>query len=263
MTPTPVPMPEAPTDAPRFPPRRVGGWALYEYPCLGSTNDAAARLPAWSAVRADTQTAGRGRYDRSWVSGAGGLWLSAVVPTGPAERGWAALPLVAGLAVCETLSAYGPGPLRLRWPNDVMHGRRKLAGLLVDRFGSDTAVVGIGVNVRNDPADADPALAGTSVRLADLVSPVPELGALAAGLLDALRVVVEVMQTVGFSGLVPRVNAWWQTGMQVEIETAEGRTDGVFLGVDATGRLRVGNPGGTILELAAHQVIRMRERIGD
>jgi BirA family biotin operon repressor/biotin-[acetyl-CoA-carboxylase] ligase len=236
---------------------------IHEYGRLASTNDVAASLPVWSAVRADTQTAGRGRHTRAWVSDAGGLWLSAVVPTGPAEQGWAALPLAAGVAVCESLAGLGPGPLRLRWPNDVMLGGRKLAGLLVDQFRPGSAVVGIGLNVSNRPAAADPGLEATVVRLADLVEPVPGLQALAAGLLDALRGVVEVMQGEGFSGLVPRVNAWWQTGMQVEIETAEGRTNGVFLGVDATGRLRVGNPGGSIQELAAHQVIRMREVPGD
>ncbi len=237
----------------------VAGWTLHEHALVASTNDTAAALTPWEAVRAERQTAGRGRYQRAWASDAGGLWLSAVVPTGPPEAGWAALPLAAGLAVCEALQALRPGPLRLRWPNDVMVGQRKLAGLLIDQFRPGAAVVGIGVNVANRPASVDPGLAGTAVRLADLVAEVPELSALAAQVLDRLRGVVEVMRTAGFAGLLPRVNAWWQTGVQVEIETAGGRANGAFLGVDSSGRLRVGTPAGTVQELAAHQVVRMRE----
>lgn len=245
------------------PPSRMDGWVLYEYGRVGSTNDVAGSLPVWSAVRAEVQEAGRGRYDRTWVSDAGGLWLSAVVPSGLAERGWGALPLAAGLAVCEALVGCGAGPMRLRWPNDVMVGRRKLAGLLVDQFGPEAAVVGVGVNVRNRPEGTDPALAGAVVRLEELVDEVPSMTALASRILDQLRRVVEGMQEEGFAGLVPRVNAWWQTGMRVEVETEGGRTDGVFLGVDAMGRLRVGNPAGDTRDLAAHQVVRMRELPGD
>ncbi len=245
------------------PPTRAGGWVLYEYAELPSTNDLAGTLPVWSAVRAARQKAGRGRYQRSWISDVGGLWISAVVPVGAPESGWGALPLAAGLAVCEALTAWRAGPLRLRWPNDVMVGERKLAGLLVDQFRPGAAVVGIGVNVSNRPEAEDPALAGAVVRLEELVTLTPSLEALSMGILDRLRGVVETMQAEGFAGLVPRVNAWWRTGMKVEIESGEGRTEGVFLGVDSTGRLRVGNPAGETRDLAAHQVVRMRELPGD
>lgn len=241
----------------------LDGWRFHELREVGSTNDAAAALPAWSAVRADRQSAGRGRHDRVWRSGVGGLWLSAVVPMGPLDQGWGALPLAAGLAVCQALATLGAGPLRLRWPNDVMVGRRKLAGLLVEQFRAGLAVVGVGLNVTNEPAFEDPDLAAHAVALGELLAEVPRLRPLSRVVLGELRGVVERMQETGFAGLVPRVNAWWEHGSNVEIETGEGRTNGVFLGVDAMGRLRVGNPGGAILELAAHQVIRMRELPGD
>ncbi len=241
----------------------IDGWSFFERGELRSTNDAAAGLPAWSAVRADTQSAGRGRHDRVWVSDRGGLWLSAVVPVGPPEQGWGALPLAAGLAMCETLAGMGVGSLRLRWPNDVMLGTRKLAGVLIDQFQPGTAVIGLGLNVRNQPGAVVPALRGQVACLEEFLSPVPSLGELARRILGGVRGVVEVMLENGFAGLVPRVNTWWQAGMCVDIETAEGRTEGVFLGVDPTGRLRVGTPAGEVRHLAAHQVIRLRELIGD
>ena len=65
------------------------GWKLFECATAASTNDLARGLPAWSAVRADTQTGGRGRFGRTFVSDRGGLWISAVLPAGGGLAKWA------------------------------------------------------------------------------------------------------------------------------------------------------------------------------
>ena len=75
---------------------------------------------------------------------------------------------------------------RLRWPNDIMVGRLKLAGILVDRFAADAVVIGIGLNITNRPADADPDLTGDVARLADLLPAPPSRGDLLVRLLAAL-----------------------------------------------------------------------------
>jgi len=246
----------------RVPPpssRSVDGWVLWEYEVVTSTNDVASSLPPWSAVRADRQTAGRGRHQRGWVSDDGGLWMSAVVPTGTPEQGWAALPLAAGLAVCEALDGLGVRPLRLRWPNDLLSGRRKLAGLLVDQFQPGRAVVGLGLNVSNRPELADSSLAGNVVRLSDLVPVAPPPAEVAPLILRRLRGVVEAMHEGGFASLADQVNARWSTGHPLEIEAGGTRSGGLFLGVDGAGRLRVQRPDGGISELGAHEVVRMRE----
>ncbi len=162
-------------------------WQLHEFAEVTSTNLIAAKLPAWHAVRADTQTAGRGRFQRSWVSDLGGLWLSAVVPVETNSSAWRILPLATGVAVCDALRECGVKQLRLRWPNDVLVGDRKLAGLLIDQFQSGLAVVGIGINVRNRPESRNPALGGHVVRLADLISPTPSVDDLAHRVLTNLR----------------------------------------------------------------------------
>src|SRR5579859_3257989 len=95
-------------------------WTLQEYQAVSSTNLVAAALPAWTAVRADTQTAGRGRFQRTWISDQGGLWLSAVVPLNQDDLLRRALPLAAGLAICDALRHLGVHGFRLRWPNDVL-----------------------------------------------------------------------------------------------------------------------------------------------
>ncbi len=162
-------------------------WALLQYVEVTSTNLIAAKLPAWHAVRADTQTAGRGRFQRSWVSDAGGLWLSAVVPVETNSPAWRILPLATGVAVCDALRECGVKELRLRWPNDVLVGDRKLAGLLIDQFQAGLAVVGIGINVNNHPEAREAALRDHVARLADLVSPTPSVDDLAHRVLTNLR----------------------------------------------------------------------------
>jgi hypothetical protein len=62
------------------------GWTVHEVASVDSTNLFAAKLPVWHAVRAEVQTAGRGRFQRVWISDQGGLWLSAVVPSPPRTR---------------------------------------------------------------------------------------------------------------------------------------------------------------------------------
>ena len=235
------------------------GWVLRSVESVASTNDAVADWPVWTALRAVRQTGGRGRHQRKWVSNEGGLWVSAVVPMGAPERGWAAMPLVAGLAVCETLLGLGVGPLRLRWPNDVMSGDRKLAGLLVDCFRAGRAVVGMGLNVRNLPEQEDTSLAGATIRLADLLETVPDVTELAVRWLGGLRGVMEEMTAKGFVSLADRLNRWWETGQEVEIEIDSQRWTGFFEGVDDEGRLRVRTLDGVQRTLAGHQVTRLRE----
>lgn len=226
---------------------------------MNSTNDAAGSLPAWSAVRADRQTAGRGRHGRAWVSDAGGVWLSAVVPTGSWEEGWAALPLAAGWAVCQALEALGVPRLRLRWPNDVLIGPRKLAGLLAEQTRPGLAVVGVGINGTNRPEEGEAALAGQVTRLADWLEFVPPPREVAAGVLERLREAVLRMHAGGFSAMLPRVNALWGPARRVRVEVDSGEVEGCFDGVDVRGGLCLRLPDGSRRVLEAHQVRRLRE----
>lgn len=238
----------------------VAGWRLQELPAVDSTNDAAARLPAWHAVRADRQSAGRGRHQRTWVSNAGGLWLSAVVPTGPPEAGWAALPLAAGCAVCAALESFGVPAPRLRWPNDVMIGRRKIAGLLAEVSQPGLAVVGIGVNVANRPELEDPGLTGQIACLAEWSRPVPSLRSVAGAILEQLGEAVRTMEAGGFQTILPRVNARWQAPRPVHVDLDSGAVDGWFEAVDAAGRLRLRHADGGLTLHEPHRVTMLRER---
>jgi BirA family biotin operon repressor/biotin-[acetyl-CoA-carboxylase] ligase len=218
------------------------GWTLTDHEEVDTTNRLAAALPAWHAVRAATQTAGRGRTGRVWTSDRGGLWLSAVLPCpGPRER-WSTLPLAAGHALRAALSDLGVSELRLRWPNDLLIGSRKLAGLLVERHSTRTAVVGIGLNVFNHPERADPALHRATARLADL-APLGghDLDSLSALVLQALARAHARLLANDFPRLAEELNRAWREPRPVELTFAGAAAPvrGDFLGIDSLGRLRL------------------------
>jgi BirA family biotin operon repressor/biotin-[acetyl-CoA-carboxylase] ligase len=235
------------------------GWTLHELAVTDSTNLAAAEFPAWHAVRSDRQNAGRGRFQRGWVSDEGGLWMSAVVPTGPSSSDWQALPLAVGLAVCRALGGLGVQPLRLRWPNDVLVRDRKLAGLLVEQFIPGLAVAGLGINVANHPELCDPALQGLTTRLADLLPAPPSLADLAALVLREMRAVVEQMDARGFAPLVPALNRLWAGPRRVELDLDGKLQSGVFTGVGAGGELQLTDDAGHQLSYQSHQVRHLKE----
>ncbi len=130
---------------------------------IASTNSALlARLGGGEAIGegywlvADRQSAGRGRAGRQWSDGHGNFMGSTVARLCPGDPPAPTLSLVAGVALHRTLVAQigaAPGML-LKWPNDVLVGGAKLAGILLERNG-DAVVVGIGVNLAQAPVVPD------------------------------------------------------------------------------------------------------------
>lgn len=118
----------------------------------GSTNAdmvaaAGAGARAGTVLVAERQTAGRGRLDRRWSAPAGsGLTFSTLLRPAVPLAVWGWLPLLAGLAVADSLREVADVPAELKWPNDVLVRGRKVAGILAERAG-DALVVGVGLNV--------------------------------------------------------------------------------------------------------------------
>lgn len=129
----------------------------------GSTNDVAARLAELAAeegtvVVAEAQTAGRGRLGRTWCSPPGaGLYVSIVLrPSGDFSRNAnpaALLTLASGVAIAEGVRAGTGLPAEIKWPNDVMIGKRKIAGVLAEAAAQagvlQYIILGFGVNLRS------------------------------------------------------------------------------------------------------------------
>jgi BirA family biotin operon repressor/biotin-[acetyl-CoA-carboxylase] ligase len=144
---------------------------------------AAAGTPEGTLVVADHQAAGRGQRGRAWLAPPGtGLLFSLVLrPPLPPAR-WPELTMTAAAAVAAAVGDAGAPAAHVKWPNDVLVGERKLAGVLAEGVvGSDSFVVlGIGVNVGQQPHDWPHELAGRAVSLAELGVPVDRAVVLAA-----------------------------------------------------------------------------------
>lgn len=182
---------------------------LERYASLPSTNDL-----AWAAaergepeglwILADEQTAGRGRQGRSWRSPNGNFHGSLLLrPTRPLAE-CATLSLVAALAVAEAVEALTAARLkpRVKWPNDVLVGRAKLAGILPETLagpgGSCAALIlGIGANLARHPEDLD----RPAVSLAALGEPVPSVEAFLAALEGPLSARYALWREGGFAAL--------------------------------------------------------------
>ncbi len=119
-----------------------------------STNEYAKKLPPDAPDRtiivADTQSEGKGRLNREWVSPVGGLWMTILVRTGHPGSFDSILTLATGIAVVRTLKDVGLAA-SLKWPNDIMVGRRKLGGILCEWTPeTHSIVIGIGLNLNFD-----------------------------------------------------------------------------------------------------------------
>ena len=251
----------------------------------GSTNaDLLARAldgaPEGMVLAAEEQSAGRGRMGRAWVSPPRAaltfslLVRPAAVP--PARRGW--LPLLAGVAVATAVTAVTGVPTRLKWPNDVLTGPAKLAGILAEAAG-DAVVVGVGLNVSTEPGELPPpgpgALAATSLRIA--ASAAPEVAASAAPATAAPEREPLLIAILG--GFERWYQAWCRAGgdpdrcglragytelsgtigRRVRAELPGGQVlSGPAVGVDPDGRLLVRVSSGTVVPVAAGDVVHLR-----
>jgi BirA family biotin operon repressor/biotin-[acetyl-CoA-carboxylase] ligase len=232
-------------------PGSVGGlWTSVEVVAsTGSTNaDLLARGgPEGQVLVAEEQTAGRGRAGRTWVSlpGASLTFSVLVRPTSvpPAARGW--LPLLTGVAVADAVRSAAGVAAVLKWPNDVLVGDRKLAGILAEQSPpGDAVVIGVGLNVAT-PGDALP-VSPTGLPATSLMVEGAEVAreALLVEILRALERLYLPFRTdpdPEGSGLLAEYSAACATlGRIVRVELPAGRAlTGLAEGIDRGGRLLV------------------------
>lgn len=231
----------------------------------GSTNDDLARLPVdparWPVLIAEEQTAGRGRSGRAWVCPPGaGLMFSVRLPLPgipPARRGW--IGAVLGLSIVRALAGLGTRA-ELKWPNDVLIGGRKCAGILAETVG-DHVVVGSGINVSLDE-DELPRSDATSLWLAGAADLNRE--ALLAGILAELGGQVHgwlaAAGDVDLAGIRPQYREVCATlGARVRIELPAAHTvTGLAVDVDEFGRIVVESEGAGRRPFSAGDITHLR-----
>jgi len=217
------------------------------YDEIGSTNDVAitateAGVPEGLVVAANTQSRGRGRVGRSWSSPPGaGLYVSVVLrPTGPALQ---LLTIAAGVAIAEGVHAASGLDTRVKWPNDVHVGSRKLAGILAEAGSSagavDHVVLGFGINILRAAYPPDVAARATSIE-SELGRRV-DRGLVLAECLAALSNRYSMLQSGAAADVIAawRARAATDVGRVVEWEVERGARRGLAQGIDATGALLV------------------------
>lgn len=239
------------------------GHAARYFPTTGSTNDdarawAAAGAPSGAIVLADEQTAGRGRHGRTWSAPVGAsLALSIVTRPDVAPSRLAPLAIVAGLAVREAIAPrLAHRRVRVKWPNDVVVGEKKIAGVLVEASLSgravDHAIVGIGVNVNRSSFPEEIAHRATSLSLEGARDPDLDRTAIALDVVRAFdRALVEWLADPEALGarLAPH-DALRDVAVQLE----DGRR-GVAVGLEGDGRLRVRLDDGALVLALAGEVV--------
>lgn len=227
-------------------------WRLRCFAVLPSTQDLCRRLaeagePGHLAILADRQTRGRGTQGRSWSSPPGNLALSALLRPDTPVRQTGQYALLAAVALAEATARWLPpgAPLQLKWPNDLLLGGRKLAGILSEsatgcRATVDWLVIGFGVNLAQAPAVGDRPTAS----LAEWAAP-PPADRFAADLLAELELWRRRWTAEGFA---PVRAAWLahapEPGRPVSLRRATGSVTGVFAGLGEGGDLLLHTDGG-------------------
>ncbi|MGY5333361.1 bifunctional biotin--[acetyl-CoA-carboxylase] ligase/biotin operon repressor BirA [Pseudomonas protegens] len=224
-----------------------GSWDIRILDSIDSTNAQALRSIEEGSVApflvlAERQTVGRGRRGRKWVSPfAENIYYSLVLRMDGGLRQLEGLSLVVGLAVMHTLREYGIPGAGLKWPNDVLVGQKKVAGILLELVGDPAdvchVVLGIGINVNMQSAE-EIDQEWTSVRLES--GKVIDRNQLVARLNEVLVSYLERHRLNGFSAIQ---GEWeqghlWQ-GRAVSLIAGVNKIDGVVLGIDRQGALRL------------------------
>ncbi|MER3397883.1 MAG: biotin--[acetyl-CoA-carboxylase] ligase [Chloroflexota bacterium] len=222
------------------------GREIYHLASVGSTMDVARELAASAGgeglvVRAEEQTAGRGRQGRRWVAPAGTSLLFTVVLRPPLQA-VEALPMAAAVAVVRAVRrATGLNPA-IKWPNDLVVDGRKFGGILVETefFGNELAwaLVGIGLNVNWDPGSEVPKLAGQATGLVrELGRPVDREVLFREVLLELDRAYIRLLG--GWSPFWAWRRRLITVGREVEVVAGSEKLRGLAAGVDRAGRLRL------------------------
>ncbi|MCY7294775.1 bifunctional biotin--[acetyl-CoA-carboxylase] ligase/biotin operon repressor BirA [Alteromonas sp. a30] len=233
------------TELPNYRPEQI-----HLLPVVDSTNDYLKQLlqteqevvPGTLCI-AEAQTAGRGRQGKRWVSPFGcSLYCSFYWPFDGGFQAVSGLSLAVGLALVSALEGFGAKQLGLKWPNDIYHDNKKVAGILVDvdgqMHGSCHCIIGFGVNLVL-PNNIDEISQPWS-DLRQIVGHVPDKNALAVAMIQQLN---KTMLQFQHDGLKSFIDKWNDYDIYKEQEVAlimgENRIYGVAKGIDQTGAIRL------------------------
>lgn len=230
-------------------------WPVFEFTEIDGTNAEALRMsergergPTW--LLAETQSGGRGRLGRTWHSPKGNLFASALFPFSGVLSDAPLVCFSAGLAALDAINqtcANPAGTIQLKWPNDLVAGRSKVGGILIETAGQHapiSMVVGFGLNLAKTPEA--PGVLATSVTQ-ELACPTPTPAAYLAALDKAFRQRLSNLATYGFE---PTRRAWLEQtvhrGQPLEVTLDNQAQTVSFVDLANDGGLLVRTQDGTI-----------------
>lgn len=214
------------------------------------------------AVIADTQTQGKGRRGRTWMSSPGkGIWLSVLVRPHLHPALSQSLTLAAAVAVCRALASLKIMGLGIKWPNDIMVEGRKLCGILTEMAAEGEnvswVIIGVGVNVNHKEEDFPQELShtATSVKMALGEKGELERCRLAANLLNELEAVYLEYIRNGPDRMLEEWRSWSNVlGKEVRLLSPDGETRARALDVLEDGRLRVKKEDGSLYDVVSGEI---------
>lgn len=199
---------------------------------------------AGTSCLAETQTAGRGRRGRSWVSPLGGnVYLSQLWRFNGGPANLSGLSLAAAIAVVQVVRQLGVKDAGLKWPNDVLVNGKKLAGILLEingeSNGPSNVVVGVGVNVRL-PDTVQKEIDQPAVSLESLLGRAIERNRFAAYLVCNLYEIYEKFSERGFPAFIDQWHEYdVYLGQKIQLSLPAGDIVGINRGVNQGGSLQV------------------------
>jgi BirA family biotin operon repressor/biotin-[acetyl-CoA-carboxylase] ligase len=249
--------------------RRLGK-SLHYFSEIDSTNAYARRFAEQGAgegavIIAEAQTRGRGRSNRSWVSPPFvNLYFSVILrPQLPPVHA-PQLTLMAAVALTDTIAEFLPSPPIIKWPNDILVGGKKLAGVLTesscDSERIEFVILGIGVNLNYPVASMPEVIRERATSIVSLTEKNVSREAFMRRLIQDLDRCYGELEEVGFNSLATRWEAvFGLRGKKVRVEMAEQIMIGTARGIDKDGALILEDERGERQRIVAGDVVPVEE----
>lgn len=189
---------------------------------------------------AESQSAGRGRRGDQWQSPSSGNLYFSLFWQHPAQMAFQGLSIAIGITLINTLKQTGINQLQLKWPNDVLFNRQKLAGILVEsRYNTkQNTVVGIGLNFKL-PKSTQDKIQQPSTCLEALCEQVPDRNILAGKIIQNMIETIELFENRGLADFLP---LWPQYDalheQAITLISEHERTSAIACGINENGELR-------------------------
>ena len=229
---------------------KIIGQNLVSFHSLKSTNDIASQMAATGAaegtvITAEKQTLGRGRLGRSWHSPEKvGAYISIIITPKMSPEKAPGLSVMTALAAAETFEKYCPGKVKIKWPNDILIGNRKVAGVLTELYTKynkiDYVVVGIGININQKQTDFPQTIRKLATSLRQVSGKKINRAELTAEFLQHFEKEYKSYPKSQLGGSLKRIRAYSSLlGQTIILKTGDKSLTGLAIDIDKTGALIV------------------------